>query len=233
MPKSNSESLDKIQELRQLERRVAGLERALFRLGTFASAAGIALAVSLGFTWSQIPERARTALEKEPVVQAEKAALAAAEEARAAADRAGDSAETAESDARRVGLIPDGAVPAGAIVAFSLSACPSGWEEAVDLHGRTIVGAGEGRGLSRRRLGDTGGKELVLLSLAQIPEHKHPTVEAGDPGNSSWGVGTAMNGRDGTRWRRGATTSYSGPSGGGEAHENMPPFVVFLYCRRR
>ncbi|MEM0998251.1 MAG: tail fiber protein [Bacteroidota bacterium] len=42
-----------------------------------------------------------------------------------------------------------------------------------DLRGRTAIHAGNGSGLSDRRLGSQGGTETNTLSVNQIPEHTH------------------------------------------------------------
>jgi len=43
-----------------------------------------------------------------------------------------------------------------------------------DLRGRTAIHAGQGAGLSNRRLGDRSGLESVVLNLSQLPNHDHP-----------------------------------------------------------
>ena len=42
-----------------------------------------------------------------------------------------------------------------------------------DLRGRTIIGDGQGPGLSSFAPGQAGGQESVTLSIAQMPLHKH------------------------------------------------------------
>ncbi|WP_310557140.1 tail fiber protein [Flavobacterium sp.] len=43
-----------------------------------------------------------------------------------------------------------------------------------DLQGRTIIGAGQGPGLSAYNLGQVGGAEAVTLTSQQMPAHIHP-----------------------------------------------------------
>ena len=42
-----------------------------------------------------------------------------------------------------------------------------------DYRGRVPVGQGNGQGLSPRAIGQTGGQEVVTLTVAQIPAHNH------------------------------------------------------------
>ena len=56
-----------------------------------------------------------------------------------------------------------------------------------DLRGRTAIGAGNGPGLTDRRLGAKGGSESITLNLSQIPSHSHsvpPTTGAAGSGFS-------------------------------------------------
>ncbi len=48
-----------------------------------------------------------------------------------------------------------------------------------DLRGRTVVGTGEGNGLSVRNLAEMGGEEQHTLTVPEIPPHSHgitPTI---------------------------------------------------------
>jgi microcystin-dependent protein len=42
-----------------------------------------------------------------------------------------------------------------------------------DLQGRTVIGAGQGAGLSQYVLGQTGGVESVVITAQQMPTHQH------------------------------------------------------------
>jgi microcystin-dependent protein len=51
-----------------------------------------------------------------------------------------------------------------------------------DLRGRTIVGVGQGPGLSQYSLGQVGGSESQTLNLTSMPAHVHPVaVVAANP----------------------------------------------------
>lgn len=70
-----------------------------------------------------------------------------------------------------------------------------------DLQGRTVVGAGQGPGLSMYALGQKGGFESTTLTLNQMPGHSHPVsvVAANKATENDGDVATAANsvyGRD-------------------------------------
>lgn len=67
-----------------------------------------------------------------------------------------------------------------------------------DLRGRTVVGAGQGPGLSPYALGQMGGRNNVSLSSANLPPHTHPCTAAvsipaySDEGNSNTPGGNVL-----------------------------------------
>jgi microcystin-dependent protein len=102
---------------------------------------------------------------------------------------------------------------------------------------------GTGTGLTARTIGEAAGEETVQLTSAQIPAHTHtatancvsgagntnvPTgkVWAKDPGaaNTIYSS-TAAN----ATLASGAVT-VAANTGGGQAHDNMPPFLVVNFC---
>ena len=99
-----------------------------------------------------------------------------------------------------------------------------------DLRGRVPIGFGQGNGLSNYVEGQTGGVESVTLQASQIPSHSHaPLASTADettnrPGGAYPTKGGVYSGStDNTVM--GATTA----SGGGQAHENRPPFLALNY----
>lgn len=87
-----------------------------------------------------------------------------------------------------------------------------------NLVGKFARGAGTGA-----TLGATGGEDLVTLTIAQMPEHNHSLIaRAGAAAGSNHVVTGATN-----QAAANFTTSPSpvGNSGGGQPHENRPPFV--------
>ncbi|MDR0607581.1 MAG: hypothetical protein LBG52_04420 [Candidatus Peribacteria bacterium] len=57
-------------------------------------------------------------------------------------------------------------IPAGAIWAFDLSACPSGWTRFSAADNRFIMGASS-------NFKTTGGRSSLTLSTSQLPSHSH------------------------------------------------------------
>lgn len=93
-----------------------------------------------------------------------------------------------------------------------------------NLPGRTIVGAGQGTGLTNRVIGASGGQETVVLNVSQLPEHTHgyytPTfnidiesVGVPDP----TGVGNPP------------VLTQTLSEGSNQEHPNMQPFEVLRY----
>ena len=85
-----------------------------------------------------------------------------------------------------------------------------------DCQGRATIGVGSGSGLSTRSLGDTGGEEEHVLTIAEMPAHTHSAPRYSDTGSNHWGDGGGSSG-----------TSSTNSTGGDGAHENMMPFIAF------
>lgn len=92
-----------------------------------------------------------------------------------------------------------------------------------DLRGRTLLGSGQGTGLTMRTFADAGGQESVALNEAQMPAHTHwytPPIlnldleDVGVPDIQAAGIGLS---------------TQTSSAGSGQAHENMPPFLVVRY----
>lgn len=112
------------------------------------------------------------------------------------------------------------------VVAFDAPTCPVGWRAATQLAGRTIVGAGAGAGLSARKVGEVGGEEAHVLTVAEMPSHAHG-------GNVSLGGHSYEHHQHGNGRLPGEAWQGSSQSaGGGQGHNNMPPFAVLQYCKK-
>jgi hypothetical protein len=92
----------------------------------------------------------------------------AVEASHATAADSATTATTASTANAAGGSLASQVVPAGAVMAFNLDACPSGWAPLPTAAGRAIVGATTG--LAR---GSVVGADQVTLSLAQMPTHAH------------------------------------------------------------
>jgi microcystin-dependent protein len=107
-----------------------------------------------------------------------------------------------------------------------------------DLRGRTPVGPGQGPGLSQVDLGETFGAETVTLGVPEVPAHAHgvrgSTADGstGNPSGAVWAV--SRQGRATERlYATGAAAPMSAtavaPQGGGQAHNNLAPYLVVTF----
>ena len=141
-------------------------------------------------------------------------------------------------------------VPDGAVVAF-LHPCKKfdGWEDYADGAGKFLLGAGKGvlrpqgphkpslsqseMSLSEIKFGDQGGQEAHTLTIDEIPGHNH----ANGPGMylvQITGGDTVRAQTDATGGeidiRRGFEIKVAG---GGQPHNNMPPYIALHFCQKR
>ena len=105
-----------------------------------------------------------------------------------------------------------------------------------NLAGRIPIHQGTGPGLSNQVIGQLGGSENVTLTTGQLPVHSH-TAACSDsgadqvtPGGNFWSTDPGGNtaAYNNTSNKQMAATAV-GNSGGGQAHDNMQPFVVIDY----
>lgn len=92
-----------------------------------------------------------------------------------------------------------------------------------DLRGRVIVGYDVSQ-IEFNQIGKEGGSKEVTLSVAELPAHTHSQVRNLNGAPSTMGSGGTP-----AFPVTGDTTTNTGSAGNGEAHENMPPFVVMNY----
>jgi len=140
--------------------------------------------------------------------------------------------------------VSEGGVPSGAVMAFNLSSCPSGWSAFTAARGRAVVGSGSGSGLTTRSLGSTFGEENHTLTVSEIPAHSHrlyvdnSSRPSGYDRNASFGTdgqNVAVAGEDyGQAYISTNTDSRRliENTGGGNAHNNMQPSIALLYCQK-
>lgn len=118
--------------------------------------------------------------------------------------------------------------PVGAIYMSTVATNPKTlfgfgtWEQIKDTF---LLAAG-----STYNAGSTGGEAEVTLATKQIPSHSHaifyPNAGAG---NDYAPIGYPNVGSKSTYW---AVGSYTGDVGGGEAHNNMPPYLAVYVWKR-
>jgi len=108
-----------------------------------------------------------------------------------------------------------------------------------DLRSRVPIHAGQGPGLSNRRLGQRGGQENVTLTVGQMPSHSHAThlnadttVATSDrPQNAL----PARNAGSTPQYGENANTTLNNTAvsvsntGGNQAHSNIQPYVTINY----
>lgn len=141
--------------------------------------------------------------------------------------------------------LPDKIVPKGLIAMWSGTTPPEGWTlcnkgyiyqgvYVPNLQGRFIVGFVGGSGavsvaeeikstmLDYQGIGYTAGQAKVTLTEYEMPRHSHsfqaPLVAGEHPGRGS--------GYDRPNSLNNGTTGFAG---GGQAHENRPPYYVLAY----
>ena len=125
-------------------------------------------------------------------------------------------------------------LPHGTIVMWGNTTIPNGWvkcdgeNNTPDLRGRFVLGEGNksGDGLTSRTLNQTGGAETHTLTIPEMPSHTHNQHYLG--GSNTGSLNTYGEHSDMQVVQGGATTS----TGGGQAHNNMPPFWVLIYIMK-
>jgi microcystin-dependent protein len=102
-----------------------------------------------------------------------------------------------------------------------------------DLRGRSLVGVGDGPGLSPKTQGQKGGTETETLNTSQIPSHSH-TANAVTEGASKDDPTGSYIAKSGSFRAGGTETALKaetiGNAGGGSSHNNRPPFLVLKPC---
>ena len=122
-----------------------------------------------------------------------------------------------------------GSIPSGAIMAFALSSCPTGWNPYTAAAGRTIIGTGLATAsTTARSLGSTGGEETHKLTKDEMPA---VSISFNLPiGGTSFQPNLASNNTGKGVSNAATKTYYSTLIGSGLAHSIMQPFIAELYC---
>ncbi len=99
-----------------------------------------------------------------------------------------------------------------------------------DLRGRLPIHQGNGYVLA-----ETGGAELVTLTVQQIPSHTHPMLASTLTGTQNGATGNVLaSGSSISLYRIGTPTAALAPqtiglTGGSQPHDNMQPYVCVNY----
>jgi microcystin-dependent protein len=80
--------------------------------------------------------------------------------------------------------------------------------------------------------GNSGGETSHTLVLAEIPQHTHTVVASSNAGNQSSPVGNYFASGNKTAYSTtpNANMAPSAPTGAGQAHDNMSPYLVLNVC---
>ena len=122
-----------------------------------------------------------------------------------------------------------GLVPTGLICMWSGSSVPTGWylcdgqNGTPDLRNRFIVGAG-----SSYSIGNTGGEASHTLTVNEIPSHNHGYSKI-NTANKDDNTGANM---ISTYNVYAASSGTTGNTGGGQAHENRPPYYALAFIMK-
>lgn len=81
-------------------------------------------------------------------------------------------------------------------------------------------------------LGDTGGESEVALTVAELPEHSHTNSFTRTKRGGGTDQNHALGADDGDPFGDSPTTVEGGTAGAGEAHNNMPPYLVSLWVTK-
>lgn len=104
-----------------------------------------------------------------------------------------------------------------------------------DMRGRSMLSSGTGPGLSNKRLGARSGEETVTLNNLQIPNHDHSLAATNNRSNASLPHDRILSNTGRLRTYKSDATASSfqsmkagtvGSTGGGQAHNNMQPYIT-------
>jgi len=146
----------------------------------------------------------------------------------------GNGTLTVNSNVTATAFVGYGTIPIGGIILWygDTNTIPGGWVlcngttnnnlTTPDLRNRFVVGAGAG---SQYAVGNTGGLDTVTLTTNQIPSHTHNYTQGDRQTFGGHGVYDNM-------WVGTGATLATTSAGGGQAHENRPPYYALCYIMR-
>ena len=128
-----------------------------------------------------------------------------------------------------------GVAPVGSIILWSGSIpdIPSGWalcngqNGTPDLRDRFVVGAGS----AMYPVGATGGEAYHTLTESEMPSHRHKYTFKGADLKGSWDDDNYFYNQS-EEYKNKTNERYTNYTGGGQSHENRPPFYALCYIMR-
>ena len=129
------------------------------------------------------------------------------------------SAESTSSSVPQGSIIPWYGSPGNIPNGFALC---DGKNGTPDLRDRFLVGAG-----NSYKLGNTGGVNMVTLTIAQMPSHEHD-VYSGGYGSNIYSISCDGSSYGGILDHKHLTQ----PTGGNQPHENRPPYYALYYIMK-
>ena len=105
-----------------------------------------------------------------------------------------------------------------------------------DLRGRSMVGYGTGPGLSPIQIGQNGGNENTILSVANLPPHNHTVQVKVNTANGEESTSTSYLSSHASAFSDAPTTNAvlagvsSANAGGGQAFSNRDPYLGINVC---
>ncbi len=101
-----------------------------------------------------------------------------------------------------------------------------------NLQARAPIHFGTGGGASYS-LGQAGGEQSHVLSIPELPPHTHTangSSSAPNQGSAAGGYWAAGPGAYASSSNAAMSASALGSTGGGQAHQNFPPYCVINFC---
>lgn len=102
------------------------------------------------------------------------------------------------------------------------------WAHVTELQAKFPIGVGTLPGGTILAVGSTGGEENHVLTTSEMPKHLHQ-VGLGTAADFGSGSGTLRNVHD---FEDAHTTRVTDEVGGGQPHNNMPPYYALHFIRK-